>query len=320
MSSSTINLKQFRPFLSESPSANSGTIYCNSRVNVILTLTLITMVSLLTHLQATPGNHLLDPFHCTAREFCRAGPIVYQLEFQREFPRVCQMVYQLEFQREFLWEFHRELWLTLQWTTYSARQRECRWELLSLPHTTSSFKVSLPRKLLPTSFPHLTTKTHQPTFPLHDALPTTRPRRHNVGTWKDGPAKIRACPMDNESYELHILLDNACDSPAAFITNQGHIPVQPQPQRISKCTLLECTLLQDPWVNPTDLYGCVSMDSWDPTQMNDCDPHLLAVKSSKSKYNEDNPSYDNAIRGPFQAEYWKAMQVELTTLVDVFKC
>ena len=62
------------------------------------------------------------------------------------------------------------------------------------------------------------------------------------------------------------------------------------------------------------------MDSWDPKQMNDCDPRLLAVKSSKSKYNEDNPSYDTAIRGPFQAEYWKAMQVELTTLVNDFKC
>jgi hypothetical protein len=34
---------------------------------------------------------------------------------------------------------------------------------------------------------------------IHDPLPTTRPRRHNVGTWNDGPAKIRACPMENES-------------------------------------------------------------------------------------------------------------------------
>jgi hypothetical protein len=71
------------------------------------------MVSLLTHLQAR--NYLQGPFHCTAREFHRAGQIVYQLEFQREFPQVCRMVYQLEFQREFLWEFHWELWLKLQW-------------------------------------------------------------------------------------------------------------------------------------------------------------------------------------------------------------
>ncbi len=102
---------------------------------------------------------------------------------------------------------------------------------------------------------------------VQDALPTTRPRLQNVGTWKDCPAKIRACPMENESYELHILLDNACDLPAAFITNQGHITVQPQPQHISKCTLLECTLLQDTVSKPNRLYGCVSMDSWDPKQI-----------------------------------------------------
>jgi hypothetical protein len=156
--------------------------------------------------------------------------------------------------------------------------------------------------------------------PPQGAFPTTRPRRQTVGTWKDGPAKIRSSPMDNESYELHVLLDNACDSPAAFITNQGHITFQPQPQRISKSTLHDCTLLQDPWENPTDLYGYISMDSWDPQLVNDCDPRLLAVKSSKSKYNDDNPSYDTAIRGPFQAEYWKAMQVELNTLENDFEC
>ncbi len=121
---------------------------------------------------------------------------------------------------------------------------------------------------------------------VQDALPTTRPRCQNVGTWKDGPAKIRASPMENESYKLHIFLNNACDSPAAFITNQGHITVQPQPQRLSKCTLLECT---------TDLYGYISKDLWDPKQMNDCDPRLLAVKLSKSKYNEDNPLYDTIL-------------------------
>jgi len=158
-----------------------------------------------------------------------------------------------------------------------------------------------------------------PVPPLN-ALPPTRPRRQNVGTWKDGPARIRASPMDNESYEFHILLDNACDSPAAFITNHGHITFQPQPHRISKTTLLDCTLLQDPWENPTDLYGYMTMDSWDPQHINDCDPRLLAVKSTKSKYNDDNPSYDTAVRGPFQAEYWKAMQVELNTLENDFKC
>ncbi len=62
------------------------------------------------------------------------------------------------------------------------------------------------------------------------------------------------------------------------------------------------------------------MDSWDPMQIFDCNPCLLAAKASKSKYNYDNPSFETAIRGPFQAEYWKSMQVELGTLVKDFYC
>ncbi len=54
--------------------------------------------------------------------------------------------------------------------------------------------------------------------------------------------------------------------------------------------------------------------------MNDSDPCLLAVKTSKSKYNKDNPSFESAVCGPFQAEYWKAMQVELDMLETSFKC
>jgi hypothetical protein len=132
--------------------------------------------------------------------------------------------------------------------------------------------------------------------------------------------QVRTSPMDNKSYELHILLDNACHFPTTFFTNQGHITIKPQPQRILKSTLFECTLLQDPWDNYNDLYGRIAMDSWDPTQMNDSDPHLLAIKMSKSKYNKDNPSFESAVCGPFQAEYWKAMQVELDLLETNFKC
>jgi hypothetical protein len=50
------------------------------------------------------------------------------------------------------------------------------------------------------------------------------------------------------------------------------------------------------------------------------DPRILAARSSATKYNEDNPSWDNATKGPFQAEFWQAMRVELNTLVNEFKC
>jgi hypothetical protein len=44
------------------------------------------------------------------------------------------------------------------------------------------------------------------------------------------------------------------------------------------------------------------------------------VRSSASKYNEDNPSWETATKGPIQAEFWQAMHVELNTLVNEFKC
>ncbi len=47
---------------------------------------------------------------------------------------------------------------------------------------------------------------------------------------------------------------------------------------------------------------------------------LLAAHSASSKYNQDNPSFDTATRGPFHAQFWKAMYNELTTLVHKFDC
>jgi hypothetical protein len=65
------------------------------------------------------------------------------------------------------------------------------------------------------------------------------------------------------------------------------------------------------------------LDSWesDGIYITDIlDPRILAARSSASKYNEDNPSWDTATKGPFQAEFWQAMRVELNTLVSKFKC
>ncbi len=39
-----------------------------------------------------------------------------------------------------------------------------------------------------------------------------------------------------------------------------------------------------------------------------------------SKYNKDNPLFDTATQGPFQAEFWQAMQLELHTLMKEFDC
>jgi hypothetical protein len=54
------------------------------------------------------------------------------------------------------------------------------------------------------------------------------------------------------------------------------------------------------------------MDPWDDSKeiyfSEIEDPQILAARKTKaSKYDDDNPSYDTATQGPFQAEFWKAM-------------
>jgi hypothetical protein len=48
-------------------------------------------------------------------------------------------------------------------------------------------------------------------------------------------------------------------------------------------------------------------------------PRILEARSS-TKVNKDNPSFDTATRGPFQAEFWQVMRVELHTLIKEFDC
>jgi hypothetical protein len=103
-------------------------------------------------------------------------------------------------------------------------------------------------------------------------LPSSCPRHQNVGTYKDGLAKIRWLLIDGESYKLNILLNNSCDTLAAFIMNQGHICCQSQPHCILKNSLLECTLFQYPWEQSNDLQRYVIMDTWESNHINDCDP------------------------------------------------
>ena len=44
------------------------------------------------------------------------------------------------------------------------------------------------------------------------------------------------------------------------------------------------------------------------------------MTAASSPYNEDNPSYEMAMRGPFQGEFYKAMETELETISNDFHC
>ena len=160
-----------------------------------------------------------------------------------------------------------------------------------------------------------------------------RPRR-NVGTYKDGPAKIRRLPIDGKEYEFafNVNVISHWEQPVPAVLNSRHVPKSFHAQhKLQKGYLAECYLLQDSWFeDPTcvsELSDHIRMDPWDESDniyFNDIvDPRILAarmVPTKKSKYNDDNPSFDTATHGPFQAEFWQAMRVELNTLINEFDC
>jgi hypothetical protein len=105
-------------------------------------------------------------------------------------------------------------------------------------------------------------------------------------------------------------------------SNRTNIQTKYHPsQNITKSLLPECYLLQDTWITDENclhnIYANVILDSWEsdqPTIAKVIDPHLLAAQTLKSRYNKDNPSWDTATKGPFQAEFRQAMRTELKTL------
>ena len=65
------------------------------------------------------------------------------------------------------------------------------------------------------------------------------------------------------------------------------------------------------------------LDSWntDEYYFNDVPgPRVLEARIKKSKYNKDNPSFDTATRGPFQAQFWQAMRIKFKTFTKEFEC
>ena len=149
----------------------------------------------------------------------------------------------------------------------------------------------------------------------------TRPSR-NVGNWKSGPADARRLPVDGIDGSNDVgWRFNICDwgvqpSLPPLVANRGRSPQEYHPtSRISKAFLAQSTILQDSWkdAHPFHAFSAyITRDAWDPDLVDEIDPRILAAKASK--YNEDNPDWDMAMNGPFQQEYFSAMQKELTTL------
>jgi hypothetical protein len=146
----------------------------------------------------------------------------------------------------------------------------------------------------------------------------------NFGTNKDSPAITHCLPIDNESYELayDATVSNICFPPIPAISNQGCFNAYHPQQKIQQQFLAECYLLQDTRFSYpnclTAFTDSIILDTWDTNEIyfnKIKDPHILAARATSLKLNEDNPSFDTATRGPFQAQLWKAMYDELVTLV-----
>ena len=168
---------------------------------------------------------------------------------------------------------------------------------------------------------------------VQNALPPVNPNarpRQNVGTYKEGPANIRKFPINGESYDFsfNVNIINEWEHPISSVKNKGRAATGYHPQqKISKASIAECYLLQDTWFEDPTCVSAINdnfvLDSWDNDgyYFNEIsDPRLLAARTKSSKYNEDNPSFDTATRGPFQEEFWQAMRVELNTLINDFDC
>ena len=144
-------------------------------------------------------------------------------------------------------------------------------------------------------------------LPVQDLTATGQPRR-NVGTYKDGPAKIRCLPIDGESYDLTFSATVFDDyaHPVPAVSKHGRFTDYHPTQKLQQCFLAECYLLQEPWFTDRNCLDEVShnlsLDSWESDEhyFNDIsDPRMLAACSASSKYNKDKPSFDTATRGPF---------------------
>ncbi len=142
------------------------------------------------------------------------------------------------------------------------------------------------------------------------------PRRNNVGTHKNGPAIIRRLPIDGESYDFSFstTVINEWEHPVPAVANCGRTTKYHPTQKVQQGYLAECYLLQDSWFdNPTCMAALTSnlvLDSWDTEEyyFNEVsDPRVLEARTTKSKYNKDNPSFDTATWGPFHAQFWQAM-------------
>ena len=132
-----------------------------------------------------------------------------------------------------------------------------------------------------------------------------------------GPAKNTRSQISSDEFEhSSFAAARIWGQPPAPIANLGHsVPSEfHSGTKLTKAYVAAQPILQDTWANVKDieLEGFLTRDYWHPNLVDTADPRLLQAKTSK--YNEDNPSWNMAMNGPFAENFWKACEVELDTL------
>jgi hypothetical protein len=117
------------------------------------------------------------------------------------------------------------------------------------------------------------------------------------------------------------------ENPVPAVANQGRVTEYHPNQKNPQSFLAECYLMQDSWFKDPMCMAAMTtnliLNSWETDEYyfnNVPDPRVLEARVKKSRYNEDNPSFDTATCDPFQAQFWQAMKIEFNTLTKEFNC
>ena len=135
---------------------------------------------------------------------------------------------------------------------------------------------------------------------------------------QDAPAKNTRSQVSSDEFEpASFAAARIWGQPPATIANLGQSSIPSQfhgNSKLTKAYIAAQPIFQDTWddVDDIELKGFLTQDYWHPNLLDTVDPHLLQAKASK--YNDDNPSWDMAMNGPFADNFWKACEIELNTL------
>ncbi len=129
--------------------------------------------------------------------------------------------------------------------------------------------------------------------------------------------------MENDDYDLSFKISSDAIVNPVFVARRGLSHTQLLPCKLSKTDLLECHLLQDDALDSRRRFPHHQLSVTNNLTVGSIsDPRVIEtyLASKKSKYDDDNPSFDMAMNGPFQGEFHDAMRTELNTIGTEFKC